>query len=1436
MVAPPHRVTSSNGETSSISSQKQAATTLIYGDGPIKVTAVSDNPSQQDTNVQQSPVQTSAAVGAPTSQNQEQTPIETPAQTLDAAGAPIKQTPEQTPIETQINRDTNVQQSPVQTSEKTLVESSSQTIDTPIERLPIDTPNATPPPQTYPQRESSPTQQESRLPTRNPETSQSASVSESSPQSPPTRTSPPSRYTDTPQSESSSQSSQPPITRTLPPPRYTDTPQSEPSSQSSQPPPTRSLPPPRYTDQPQSESSSQPPPTRTSPPLRYTDPPQSEPSLQSSQPPSTRSLPPPRYTDPPQSEPSLQSSQPPSTRSLPPPRYTDPPQSESSLQSSPPPPTRLLPPPRYTPQSSQPPLTRPLPPLTDTSQPESSSKSSQPPLLPPTDTPQPESSQPPLTRPFQQPTNNPESPPTRQQPSISLTTPQTTPSQTLIQPTPSSSNSQISTNNPPFTAAKPISDNQSITQLTETLETISKFATSLIPIKAPTTVLTSVIATSIPTLLTSLTTNSKGEVSTISSTSFIPTLTTVELSLTLSPPEVEEPTTIPVPDKPPSALYSTESGFKQIVTSGYGNCGQVQFNDFRVWYSKDQNRIAFNATGKSLLSLQQGQVRLFVYFDPSHKIFTALPACKFAPGNDDSCQIGGIESPEFLLNGTIPTGFDDALPEILFNVPGTGSYAMLTIAPNTDQNDNIDTSDPTTYLGCVSAPVGNPKTYSSDAVAGLTIGTGIARPQYAIEASFLAKPGQQSSQSSTHSGNNNDNESQISSYHDGGNHNYHTGKGHYNSGNNSHSGSNINGQNDENVGNAEYHNDNSNNNYNHPGNQDPFADSHSIYNSSSGGNYDTSGTNNSFNMHNDNNYNQQRPMICSQGQSMSNPFADPTSTTDSSLRVALSNDPTSVSNGSGVSSANNPTGSQFGHLSQLDGQSGTDSVEGGSATSANNTVRPNLGQLDGNTNTAINVNSNGPGGVGGPNESVNTASMKPHPSQATPTQTPSIYDFINCAQFIVTTGLLALPNLPIGYRQFASNFGWSSGAGTGINIQVFSNAANKIRSEICSFASNCSSSLFDFNDNGTCGVEQAWALNSELSPPENLFAAKLTDGNITTFTNPAGISSYANTLHVPASNLFFIVMITFLIAVGVAIVLSILAGVVARCLKKYWKKYLLLKKAGENYHLLAFGGVLRVLIAMYYPLTLFCIYELSIHNDCWLLLLLAALILIIFSLVVIIYCGYKIFVTMDKDPDALWENTTYQIVYGALYTQYLDDRVWFFVPTMVYNFFRAVIVGGGQNSGVGQLTGLSLLEFAYMFGIYSYKPFERPMANRLTIGLGTVRIIVLALLIPFVGGHVVISPSTRIYLAIVLIVLQSLTIIFTAGLILVNVGGAVWKLVSNKFFKKEDGDNGEKLNGIRNEYRNDTVDMEKATSSMSGNNSSNIRARRPTTERYRTSI
>ena len=211
---------------------------------------------------------------------------------------------------------------------------------------------------------------------------------------------------------------------------------------------------------------------------------------------------------------------------------------------------------------------------------------------------------------------------------------------------------------------------------------------------------------------------------------------------------------------------------------------------------------------------------------------------------------------------------------------------------------------------------------------------------------------------------------------------------------------------------------------------------------------------------------------------------------------------------------------------------------------------------------------------------------------------------------------------------------------------------------------------------------------------------------------------------------------------------------------------------------------------MYYPVTLFSLHQMTQSGDCWLLHLLASIVFIATTIGLLPFCIYKI---LKTDNDLLWSEK-YKIMYGVLYTDYLKNHVWFVIPVIVYQFLRSLVIALGHRSGAAQLSCLIILELAHSVGFYYFKPFERNLANIFNITLSAGRLIVLFLLIPFLGGNVTITPTTRFSLAIVLIVLQLLMAVCVGGLIFLNIACTAFKFLSSKFEKNVKTEEGTDLN------------------------------------------
>ncbi|CAI2174193.1 16268_t:CDS:2 [Funneliformis geosporum] len=167
-------------------------------------------------------------------------------------------------------------------------------------------------------------------------------------------------------------------------------------------------------------------------------------------------------------------------------------------------------------------------------------------------------------------------------------------------------------------------------------------------------------------------------------------------------------------------------------------------------------------------------------------------------------------------------------------------------------------------------------------------------------------------------------------------------------------------------------------------------------------------------------------------------------------------------------------------------------------------------------------------------------------------QSLSVYDLFRAAQFFVTTALISVPGLSYSYWDLASKLGWSCGLPSGFNVKFLSNIADeRVRKSICNMTNFCS----DLTDNNSTCIQE------DIPKPS---------------FNVTGFATYGKVLKVPEYNLFFVMVITFSIAVGIALVIAMLIGILARFCKCLWNKWPALKMATKNVHFMVLGGILRV--------------------------------------------------------------------------------------------------------------------------------------------------------------------------------------------------------------------------------------------------------------------
>ncbi|CAJ0637858.1 969_t:CDS:2, partial [Entrophospora sp. SA101] len=209
-----------------------------------------------------------------------------------------------------------------------------------------------------------------------------------------------------------------------------------------------------------------------------------------------------------------------------------------------------------------------------------------------------------------------------------------------------------------------------------------------------------------------------------------------------------------------------------IATTGFEHCGAgVNFTEFKVEYFKKTITVRVNGTNP--LNIQNWEVNLFVYFDPRHQVKLNFTNC--AQGeipnplntNGFGCFVNVTNKPNFGFVGWQTNLFDDdGIPDIAFEIPGMGSYAVLTLLPPPEDINNVKYVD----IGCLSVPIGNPNTaYFHEVVFASTtiVGLGIlfACGNYLVSNSFHLDRSSHNQTQYDHQGHHNHNQTQY--YHQG---------------------------------------------------------------------------------------------------------------------------------------------------------------------------------------------------------------------------------------------------------------------------------------------------------------------------------------------------------------------------------------------------------------------------------------------------------------------------------------------------------------------------------------------------------------------------------------------------------------------------------------------------------------------------------------------
>ncbi|KAJ9079650.1 hypothetical protein DSO57_1033220 [Entomophthora muscae] len=339
--------------------------------------------------------------------------------------------------------------------------------------------------------------------------------------------------------------------------------------------------------------------------------------------------------------------------------------------------------------------------------------------------------------------------------------------------------------------------------------------------------------------------------------------------------------------------------------------------------------------------------------------------------------------------------------------------------------------------------------------------------------------------------------------------------------------------------------------------------------------------------------------------------------------------------------------------------------------------------------------------------------------QVRPGTTPSFFDLMATFQFMATTGQLSL-NYPDIYQQFTTNFGWSMGM---IRIGVLQDVV-------------------------TSKAKESPAL---VRRTMDLIPSK----NTTSYSELAGVGSYARKLGVSPNTYFLTVLALFALIMGAITFLVLLLRIVLELLSTYKPNLFLGLRNHYAYYYV--GNLLRVFLLCYFVLATAALFQLTL-TDSMLTRVVAGIVLGFFCILLMVIVSVSV---IRAGPVVLYTEPKYNYRYGALYSDYRQQTYAFFLIVLLSSLLRAAAVGALGKYVWVQLLVLVVTEMISFLALFFLRPYATRLGNTLMIFIGVMRVTNTALLFAFIQSFFL-PDLARTILAIAIIAIQGLTLVALA--------------------------------------------------------------------------
>ncbi|KAI9859053.1 MAG: hypothetical protein M1813_007181 [Trichoglossum hirsutum] len=399
--------------------------------------------------------------------------------------------------------------------------------------------------------------------------------------------------------------------------------------------------------------------------------------------------------------------------------------------------------------------------------------------------------------------------------------------------------------------------------------------------------------------------------------------------------------------------------------------------------------------------------------------------------------------------------------------------------------------------------------------------------------------------------------------------------------------------------------------------------------------------------------------------------------------------------------------------------------------------------------------------------------------------TPSFADVVAWFQAMAMDGMLSVDYPPI-YRNFAKNFGWSTG------LIPWNSMQQSIDSFRNTTGGNLTEDSFKYLQNATLVYQDPNVKPSNITKRglASMFdGIMLTTRDVSTSINSSasgssgnstdnktmhfvkGIQGYAEQLMIPKSNTFLTVLLIFGIVIA-AIVVGIL---LFKVILETWALFASFPKSLTGFRKRYWGTMGRTIVNLiliaYGVWVLYCIFQFT-KGDSWAAKLLAGITLAVFT-GILGYFTFRIWQLArkakmaDGDTSKLFDDKETWVKYSLFYDQYKKDLWWIFIPAIIYMFAKGLILAAGDGHGLVQGIGQLICEGLLLFLLLWNRPYVTTAGNVIHIIISVARVLSVVCVLVF-ATELGIQQQTKTVTGVVLIAVQSVLTGLLAILIAVN--------------------------------------------------------------------